>query len=375
MTQTGRRGRRWLGVLALAVLAGGGLAWLQRGPLLAWLYVGRLAAAADDAARERWARRVGGLGAAALPRLLAVLSSEAPAACANARAGLAAVAAPWPRGDDRAVALTHRLADGYGGFSVPGRRCALEAAAGWLGGDGDLPAPLAQAGARLLALAADAADADEQAAGLALCAAIGGKGGDEVVKASRLAVRRGLRAATPALRVRAVRLALLPGVGLLEEVAGLLQDPDAEVRRAAVLAVGPAVNVVLDETLLPCLNDPDPQVRALAEAALTAEGRDLKPEHVWLGRLLTAPDPLQRLRVLDELAGARDLDPGVWLRRLSHDPSASVRIAAARYVAERSVPGLADRLDQMASADPSEAVRRVAAYCVRQARDSRQDEP
>src|SRR5262249_18071867 len=71
----------------------------------------------------------------------------------------------------------------------------------------------------------------------------------------------GLAGGEPLNRLRAVRLALYPGMDLLEHVAGLLGDPAAEVRRAALLAVGPAGQAVRDEALLPALHDPDPEVR------------------------------------------------------------------------------------------------------------------
>src|SRR5204862_7979767 len=134
------------------------------------------------------------------------------------------------------------------------------------------------------------------------------------------AARAGLRSPSADNRLRAVRLGLLPGVDLLGEIAALLRDEDVHVRRAAVVAVGPSEQAAPDEGLLPCLHDADAEVRRLAEEALV--GRGLRPEHLVLGKLLTHPDPKQRLRVLDYLSDdGHDLDPGVWLRRLSHDGS------------------------------------------------------
>jgi hypothetical protein len=133
---------------------------------------------------------------------------------------------------------------------------------------------------------------------------------------------------------------------------------------AANRAVGPADKVVLDETLLPCLRDPDEEVRRLCEQALY--GRGLGPEHIRLGRLLTAPEPGERLQVLDELRRTPELDAAVWLRRLSHDPAPSVRAAAVRVMGSPGL-NLNDRLDQMARNDPSETVSWLANYYLRSA--------
>ena len=53
-------------------------------------------------------------------------------------------------------------------------------------------------------------------------------------------------------------------------------------------------------------------------------GRGLGTEHLALARLLTDPQPGQRMKVLERLQDAKDLDPGIWLCRLSHDPAPSV---------------------------------------------------
>src|SRR5262249_49476032 len=115
----------------------------------------------------------------------------------------------------------------------------------------------------------------------------------EALRGSRELARAGLRSGSAANRLRAIRLSLLPGLDLLDQVVALLHDPAAEVRQAALLAVGPAEQVVRDEGLLPCLHDPDAEVRRLAEAAL--RGRGLRPEHLHLGRLLTHPQAKKRL--------------------------------------------------------------------------------
>jgi hypothetical protein len=162
---------------------------------------------------------------------------------------------------------------------------------------------------------------------------------------------------------------------LLEQVVSMLNDPEAEVRRAALLVIGPATrDVAPDECLLPCLHDPDPEVRRLCEVALS--GRGLSPEFLELGRLLTDPRPTMRLQVLDHLQHSPD--PGLWLRRLSHDTSPAVRVAAMRAMTQQPFLDLSDRIDQMARSDPSPTVCQLARFyltCPRPNRPLPPDEP
>src|SRR5262249_19978976 len=146
--------------------------------------------------------------------------------------------------------------------------------------------------------------------------------------------------ASPGNRVRAVRLALHGGMDLYEPVTALLSDPVVEVRRVAILAVGLAKDVVLDDALLPSLHDPDAEVRQLCEAAL--KSRDRKADEIRLGFLLTASHPVERIQVVEQLyqvsqreiqqvsGDSLPIDPCVWLTRISHDPSPAIRAAAAR---------------------------------------------
>jgi HEAT repeat protein len=154
-------------------------------------------------------------------------------------------------------------------------------------------------------------------------------------------------------------------IELIDQVVALLRDPDVGVRRAAMLAVARAEQVG-DESLLPALHDPDAEVRRLCEEAL--RNRGLGREHIELGRLLTDPRPATRLRVLDHLPRVRDIDPALWLRRLTHDPVPAVRVAAVRVISEQAGVDLSDRLDQMARSDPSPTVCQLAGYYLRRAR-------
>src|SRR5262249_31902261 len=143
----------------------------------------------------------------------------------------------------------------------------------------------------------------------------------------------------------ALNSALVKETDLLRPVVPLLRAPEAKVRWAALSALGLAKQVLADEELLPLLHDDDANVRRLCEQALDARG--LTPEHIQLGRLFSAPRAVARLDVFDYLRETADLEPGVWLRRLSQDRESAVRAAAARAAGEVAVVDLSDRLRQM----------------------------
>ena len=346
------RGKRLLFAgIGLALAAGIAVLCLEWGSLRAWWVLGGLKRA-DEAARPAWVRSAVALGPAGVEGVLAGLADEAGAdACAEA---LAAMANEWA-GDERGSALAAHLTRLVPKLPEAGRARALAALArGCVG-------PMREASARLLAeVGADTALPVQEAA-LELAAALLRKPGQEqAVPACRRLARAGLASRSPGSRLRAVSLALQPGMDLLEEVGALLRDPVAEVRRAAVVAVGPADQAVKDEALLACLHDKDAKVAKLAAAAL--RGRGLRPEQVEMGRLFTHPRSLARVQVLDRLREVRDADPAVWLRRLSHDPSPAVRCAALRMMSEQLPGELGDRIEQMADSDPSPSVAQVARY-------------
>lgn len=358
-----------MGVGALLLVLGG-LAWLERGPLLAWYYLRQLSTA-PEANREAWAARVAGLGEAALPGLVELLGRADAQACGNARLALERLAQTWGPDDARVVTIAQDLGRALSHFNAPGQREALALATGWLSAASrPAPASLVPAGARLLGEAAAATAPEVHAAGLELCAALlAVPEHAEAVRPAQDFLRAALRSSSADNRVGAIRLVMQPGMDLLEPVVALLSDPEVVVRRAAMLAVGPARDAVPDECLLPSLHDNDAEVRRLCEAALSSRG--LRPECLQLGRLLTHPQPTTRLQVLDHLPHIPDLDPGQWLRRLSHDPSPSVRVAAMRAMVGQPYLDLSDRIDQMARSDPSPTVCQLARYYLHNGRTSK----
>jgi hypothetical protein len=347
----------FIGATAAVVLVAAGLVWMEWTPLQTWYALRGLSRATEND-RPQWAERVAQLDSAAVPGLLEALHESDARICANAQTGLACLLERWGPDDSRRADLANQLAETFAGLSDPGQQAALMLQGHLLR---TAPATVLPAATRTLAAATNRSDKDTCREALLLAQTVLEKSPTpEAVDLCRALVRSCLTDEEPALRSRAVLLASRPGVDLLDRVVPLLNDVSAEVRRAAMLAVGPRPRVMTDDDLLRWLHDPDAEVSQLCEEFLRTRG--LTEQHLRLGRLLTDARPQERLQVVDLLRRTQDLEPGVWLRRLSHDPVPAVRAAAVRSAAEHRLANLADRLEQMAQNDPCPTVRQLAKY-------------
>src|SRR5262249_30739058 len=150
--------------------------------------------------------------------------------------------------------------------------------------------------ARLLTLASRATETDVRRQGLTLATAwLARPDHADAVSAASQLVRACLQDPEPANRTEAIRLAVHKDIGLGRFVAPLLNDPEPEVRQAALAAVGgpDAEEVVASDELLHSLHDSDATVRRLCEAALRSRG--LGSNDLVLGRLITDANPGTRL--------------------------------------------------------------------------------
>jgi hypothetical protein len=359
--------------LGLLLLLGGGVAWLERHTLLTWYYTRELARA-SGADVDHWADRVASLDERVVPVLLDCATRQEPGPCANARVALGRLLARWGADDPRCVELFNRTAREFPRLSTEGRRQMLDLALGCAADNAGYPAPLQEALARLLPEALHQEEPDAQARAVLedrtldlAIALLRRQPRPELLCCGRDLVRCCLKkSASPQTRLKAVLLALQKGMEMRKEMVELLQDPAPAIRRAALLAVGEDDKVILTDKLLPWLHDPDPEVRAVCERVLRARG--LTSEHIRLARLFSDPRWSVRLEVLDHLREPKephDPEPGVWLRKLTHDVSPAVRVAALRAAARWPGVDLSDRLDQMARADESETVANLARMYLR----------
>jgi hypothetical protein len=353
-------------LLAFAALVGalGAGAWSYRTPALTW-YCLRGLTAADEEARGPWVSRVVALDWAAVPGLLVRLEGKDPTVCNNIEAALVALAKQWGPEDPRTQELADEIRERFLGLSTLGQISVLHVITATLRRDGPptWPVALTRAAADLVAATRDRPEL--RVAALALAGALLDRApSGQWVEGCRALADKGLGDDLPKARLAAVQLAMRPALqgdhALLTRVVPMLRDKAALTRRAALVALAPARDLVTEDELLPLLHDDDVEVQHLCVAALRSRG--LTDDHLELARLISDPSPRARLKVLERLSHAEDLDTTAWLRRLSQDPSAAVRAAAARAAARYPQADLGDRLRDMARNDPSETVRQNALY-------------
>jgi HEAT repeat protein len=359
-----------MGLLVL-LTALGIAAWVERKPLQAAYYLHELARASDGD-RAAVAQRVASLDGDAVPGLIDTLESSDARSGKNVEAALEALARRWPTDDPRAENLAARLAGSFERQSPAGQQTALRFETAWLRGDFGAPpgTGVTSRVAQQLVLAGRAEDAGVRGLALEAASAVLARRDDgATVGLCRELAQTGLDDTLAENRARAVFLAAHPKLELRPQLLPTLRDPAPEVRRAAVTVLGSLPEVLPTQEMLRWLHDPDPDVRRLCEGALREQ--HLSDEAILMGRLLTDPEFSKRLEVLDRLTHTTEVDAGVWLRYLSHDPADSVRVAAVRSAAEtryHTPVDLADRMEQMLLHDPSPSVRQEAGLYLAQTR-------
>jgi HEAT repeat protein len=322
--------KKWMlrvGLGAVLVLAAVGAWAAMNATALKARYTARqLRTATTDDNRAKAADRLVGLGDHGLAKLIEFVRAGDDSCRAAAVGAIDRHLAALPDDEPRAGLIAANLLDAFPGCDDAGRRAILEL----------LPTILKRTGQTHAARC-------------------------------RETIVAGLRLPDPSARVLAVRLALHPDLKMRSELLPLLDDPEAEVRCAALVAVASPTDgdpIISDEDLFRWLHDPDDSVRKICRDVLVS--RDRSEAEIALGRRLTDPDPGERLKLLLDLRYDDDVaDPEPWLERMSRDIEPAVRAGAARVAVElttgrrQSCPQWVVRV---ADADPDPTVRRVARY-------------
>jgi HEAT repeat protein len=171
--------------------------------------------------------------------------------------------------------------------------------------------------------------------------------------------RKRLEDADMTTRLQAIAcLGALPLDAQAAPAATPIDDPDFRVRLQVLTSFANRPRLLTEEAILPLLHDPVPDLRGLAERVLKARG--LPADLIGLGQMVTHPRPEMRASAIPLLLRRDDIDPIVWLLRLSEDDDETVRLKAVESFAGRNAPEVIQRLREIAAADDSEAVRAAA---------------
>jgi len=111
---------------------------------------------------------------------------------------------------------------------------------------------------------------------------------------------------------------------------------------------------------LPSLHDEDQTIVQLTETALQARG--LREDQIRLGKLMADPKPVKRLEVLDHLSTTRDIDPMIWLKKMSNDPSPAVRAAAARALNQERTSQSENQTAKVSFSEMNETVKKLGSF-------------
>jgi hypothetical protein len=354
-------------VVAICLAVVGGLVWWQREPLMTWYGLLNLEHA-QESDRAKWVEWLAGCDKEAVTGLIDWLRRDDTRVCAAAEQTLSALAERWGNFDQRTTVVADELVAQWTALSTPGREATLEWFLARLHTSDARKAPspaLAGAAAKLLSSAATIPEKGVRLRSLALAEVLLGRGQAAHVDLCRKLAHQGMAGQDADITAAAIRLVMHAPLhsdqALVTGVVPFLKHSAAPVRRAAVLAVGLAEETIAVQDMLPLLQDPDADVRRLCEAAL--RGRGLQDSHIKLAKLITDSRPAQRMQVVHYLHQAEDLDPGIWLRHLSQDPSPAVRAAAIRLAAEDpAAVNFQEQMTRMAREDDSPTVRQLAEF-------------
>ncbi len=130
-------------------------------------------------------------------------------------------------------------------------------------------------------------------------------------------------------------------------------------RRAVALAIKRLPRRAAARAVAVCLSEPDPEVRALCVEPLGGWGLSSRPARRQLVRLSGDPEAAVRAAAAVVLASHRVPDEGTLVERLAADPSAVVRAAVAQGIGRSAEQGGDDLLPRLAR-DEAAFVRAAA---------------
>lgn len=360
-------------VLFLLLLVAGVVVWVERDALLLWYYSSKLRNAETPEETQKWAKRLASYKQKAIPSVIECLKCPCPRMTANGQCALCCLLEHRGEQDYQCADTLEHIIKQFPQLSPQGRQKIMESALIWTETLPESPTAFHQTLSKLLTEVIHHPNEPLLDQGIILAQRLLKLDADNETLSviGREITLLGLRGQKEETRLRSIELALLPSMKLRRDVLPLLHDESAKVRLQALRAVAypreGQPELILTDKLIRWLHDDDFEVRRVCESVLLRRGLTTKQIH--LARQITSSDWQVRLQVVEHLPAHASLDRSVWLRRLSHDRSPAVRVAAMRTACEMDEVNLVDRIDEMAQNDPDETVRIQAKYFLRLCRE------
>lgn len=143
-----------------------------------------------------------------------------------------------------------------------------------------------------------------------------------------------------------------------QQILPLLDDPEPQVLRQALVCLGTRPDAVSSEALLVFLHHADHNIAALTAKILQQRG--LTDREVELARRFSHTSPEVRAQLAIDLPQMKGIDQTVWLLHLSRDPEPTVRFASLASMLSSGDDQLRSRVRRIAADDPDEKVRQRA---------------
>jgi len=340
-----------------------GIGLWQKNTLSAWYRVWMLQSAASEKALG-YVKYFDDLGLVGTNALVGSLQSTNETACGNTREVLAKLLEIWGPNDPRRKAVVQQLADFAPNYSATGQKECFTVLQRLMQDE---------ANTREIQNALSFVISQQPAnSATRLCVyepLIQALQHEEIIESALLKQAKslvivGIKCDQEAVRLAAIRLAVLPGLQLQEHLIPLLSvsnpDPSMEVRQLALLALGEHEKLLSTDDLCFFLNDPDKEVRTIVERVLQVRG--LSKNQIKLARMMNDPSAVNRAELPGLLTGTTDVDSYQWMERLIRDPSPAVRAAAARSMGTGRDSRMSTLLKTLAEQDSDQTVQQIARF-------------
>lgn len=349
--------------LILTMVACAGVGFWQQNTIAAWYRTWKLQSATPEML-PGYVRSFEAMGLKGTEALIGSFQSTSETACQNARQVLSKILLAWSPTDQRRASVMQQMAAMAPYYSACGQKECLGVLQEMMQND---TANREMQGA-LSAVIAQVSPNSESRLGIyeALIQALRNEENIEesLLKQAKSLVIVGIKSDQEAIRLAAIRLAVLPGLQLHEHlvplVSGQNTDPSLEVRQLVLLALGEHEKLLSTDDLCRYLNDSDKEVRTISERVLQVRG--LSQNQIKLARLMHDQNAISRAELPGLVLGTPEVDSYQWMERLSKDPAPAVRAAVARAVGTSTDRRLSSLLKALVEQEQDQTVQQIARY-------------